>query len=745
MATLVLSAVGTAIGGPIGGALGALLGQSVDRNLLFKPKGREGPRLSDLAVQLSTYGKQIPRIYGTMRVSGSVIWATDLKESKKKSGGGKGRPSNTVFSYSVSLAVALSSRPIKEVRRIWADGKLLRGASGDLKVQAKMRLYNGYGDQPADPLIAAAEGVAVTPAHRGTAYIIFEDLHLADYGNHIPSMTFEVVADAGDISIVEIADDLSGGLIGGTIEQSIVGFSAAGDSVRGVLETMSATIALAAAGTGERLILKDLGNASDNSSVTEINDPVAELNNKTKAILEYVKKTAATIPHSLAVRYYEPEREYQTGLQRAFNIGVLDKKTVRRNDVIEFPAALSASKAKALIEMKVLSQYFGRDKIEVTTSWSQADIGPGTLVSIKHATGRNFSGLWRVENWELEQGAIRLSLARHNRMSSSGVSQADPGRSVSDTDQAIGVTRLLLMDLPSLDGKLAQHAQVFVAAAGTESGWRSAALSISQLGDSVVDEMGVTAAAAIMGSSTTELAANQGPLFDEHNKVIVRLLHKDMELEDADYVQLRAGRNLAMIGTEVLQFGRAKPLGDNLYELSQFVRSIGGTEASALTHQIGDDFILLDPTALRQIDRRYSETGQSISVLGQGVADVLATRKDITVCGRALNPWSPVHGRSEHQANGSVMCSWVRRTRSGGLWQDKRDVELGEDEEAYRVILTPAPSGIAKSVVVKKTEHIIPASDIANFLSNGAIKLNVAIVQMGTAGDSAPLEFSTNL
>src|SRR5690606_10116126 len=126
MATLVLTAVGTVLGGPIGGAIGAIAGQVFDQNILLKPKGRQGPRLNDLAVQTSTYGTQVPKLFGTLRVAGTVIWATDLREERNKSGGGKGRPSTTTYSYSVSFAVLLSGRLIRAIRRIWADGNLLR-------------------------------------------------------------------------------------------------------------------------------------------------------------------------------------------------------------------------------------------------------------------------------------------------------------------------------------------------------------------------------------------------------------------------------------------------------------------------------------------------------------------------------------------------------------------------------------------------------------------------------------------
>ena len=56
MATVVLTVVGSVLGGPLGAAIGASIGQVVDHAVLFKPKGREGPRLSDLRIQTSRYG-----------------------------------------------------------------------------------------------------------------------------------------------------------------------------------------------------------------------------------------------------------------------------------------------------------------------------------------------------------------------------------------------------------------------------------------------------------------------------------------------------------------------------------------------------------------------------------------------------------------------------------------------------------------------------------------------------------------
>ena len=85
MATLVLSTVGTLLGGPVGGAIGSLVGQSIDQQL-FGPGARHGPRLGDLSVQTSSYGSAIPKVFGTMRVAGTIVWSTDLQEQMQTTG-----------------------------------------------------------------------------------------------------------------------------------------------------------------------------------------------------------------------------------------------------------------------------------------------------------------------------------------------------------------------------------------------------------------------------------------------------------------------------------------------------------------------------------------------------------------------------------------------------------------------------------------------------------------------------------
>jgi len=160
---------------------------------------QEGPRLGNLQVQASTEGMPIPEIAGRMRLSGQVIWATNFREvvtteTSTVGGGGKGgggggggtTVQSTTYTYYANFAIGLCEGVIDRVGRVWADGKQL-DMSG-----VTMRVYRGTADQEPDPLIEGIEGADSVPAYRGTAYVVFDNLQITQFGNRIPQLNFEV-------------------------------------------------------------------------------------------------------------------------------------------------------------------------------------------------------------------------------------------------------------------------------------------------------------------------------------------------------------------------------------------------------------------------------------------------------------------------------------------------------------------------------------------------------------------------
>ncbi len=209
MATIVLQTVGSVVGGMVAGplgamagrALGGLAGAAIDNSLFSggdNTKYVEGPRLKEIDGLTSSEGAAIPRVYGRARIGGQLIWATRLLEVANtkversgtqggKSMGGGQKTSTTTYSYFANLAVGLCEGQIGFIRRVWADGREI-----DLTT-ITMRVHRGSETQAADPLIVAKEGSAHAPAYRGLAYVVFERLPLADYGNRVPQFSFEIV------------------------------------------------------------------------------------------------------------------------------------------------------------------------------------------------------------------------------------------------------------------------------------------------------------------------------------------------------------------------------------------------------------------------------------------------------------------------------------------------------------------------------------------------------------------------
>lgn len=188
----VVPGVGTMIGAEIGWTIGGIAGA-----LIFRQKG---PNPADIRIQDSAYGKAIPLVYGMYRVAGNMIWAGQpYVEDPGKGAGGKGPQQQKVH---MSFALGLCAGPITSVRRIWANGKLIydvsnpsnfAAISGSNQMVSNFTVYPGDETQEPDPTMQAALGINATPAYRGLAYVVFNSLDLSQWGNYLPSFTFEVI------------------------------------------------------------------------------------------------------------------------------------------------------------------------------------------------------------------------------------------------------------------------------------------------------------------------------------------------------------------------------------------------------------------------------------------------------------------------------------------------------------------------------------------------------------------------
>lgn len=693
MATLVLTAVGNFVGGPIGATIGALIGQQIDGRI-FAPKAAQGPRLKELAVQTSQYGAAVPALFGRMRVAGTITWSTDLIESKNKSGGGKGRPSTVQYSYRVSFAVALSSRRALRLGRIWADGRIIREEGGPLAPGGTLRFYSGAGEQMPDPLIAADVGADQCPAYRGLAYAVVEDLPLGDFGNRIPSLTFEVIADEAAVRLSDIAAYFTGGaLVLPADGAHYVGFAAEGDS-------LDALIGPLLAAEGHML-------APSTTPVTIPDVRVVWLNNNAQDEDAAAVQAAPTPPAPLALRYYDPARDYQIALQRSRT-----GDHARAVASVDVPAAMTTDAAYALAEG--MAQRAGRAAqiIERILPEILADSLPvGARFAIAGA-----GALWQVSEREWLNGAVRITAQPARGAAPVGESGAAGLGAVAGLN-ASGETQFVALELPPITP---QTPAVMLVAAGTEAGWRGAMAYASVSG--VDTPLGWIARGAVMGALAQDLPAHNGLLVDT-GTLTVELLHADMELPSGANT---TAQPLLWVAGEVMSYATATPETATRWRLSGLTRAL--YNSAAPERGIGARVVLLEGDMPHwPLDTAALPLGQSMAFTAEGAGDIAPATAALTLTHLSRRPSAPVHGRAV-RSGGALTLSWHRRTRAAHLWQDFTDAPLSESTERYRVAFVGSTTAALESTAPMLTLSQIPAGATA-----------VDIRQIGDFGASDPL------
>ncbi|WBY16846.1 phage tail protein [Erythrobacteraceae bacterium WH01K] len=708
MATLLLTAVGTMVGGPLGGAIGALAGRQLD-SAIIGGGSRGGPRLKELDVSTSSYGQPIARHHGVSRSGGSIIWATDLVESTQSSGGGKGRPSTTSYSYSISFAVALSSRPIRGIGRIWADGNLLRGAGGDLKAGGTLRLHTGEAGQQPDPLIASAQGEAA-PAFRGTAYAVFEDLQLGDFGNRIPALTFEVLADDGDVDLASIVAPSGAGLAAGSALEGLTGFAAEGGPVAGQLSLLGQLYPLSVEATGDTLRVSrpQIGpDAEDDIPLLPIQSVGAwEGEDFGQADGIAARRTVSGGPDITGVRHYDPARDYQPGIQRAGG-----QAPRGRPEIIEFPATLSATRASALANEAAERSVLEGERI----AWRMAEIdpaiGPGRHVRLP---GRH--GIYRITSWEWRERAVELELvkAAEHRSSASQDTEADPGRITPPADIVAGPSRLMAFGLPWNGSGDPNTPRVFAALTTSPPGTSAMLHTVEQ--DQLVP-LAPVRGNALQGALEEPLPPSPALRYEGGSALLVRCAGDDSRLAPASLEALANGANRLLVGREIVQFSRPAPLGEGLWKLEGLLRGRGATEGAASAgHAAG--------TPVAFLDERLAALDPAIATAGPPALAAIALGDNQPVEAIALDPLcslrppSPVHPVFSRQANGGVSLRWIRRARGAWTWPDGVDAPLVEESESYLVGIGPLASPHA-SWVTSSPAFVIDGEAIADLAATG--------------------------
>lgn len=602
MASIALGIVGGVIGGIAGGPGGAALGWSIGTvvgGLLFPPHmdGGDRGRLDDLRVTGSTYATMIPRVWGTMRLGGNIIWATDLVEhSSSESVGGKGGGGSvTNYTYTVSMAVAVCRGPITKVTKIMGDTDVIYDETAGA-LPPNVRVYLGDEAQIRDTYmqgVLVAAGKAC-PAHRGVAYVVFQDFDLSKWGNRIPNLNFEVVAPNATVGGVLADVFADAGLSAGEYDvlaatAVVTGF--AQGSVQTAKQVVEPLVLYAAADLVEvdgKVVYVPRGGAAAASLPWDELGAGPYGRSADPVRVSSTRGQEFELPSRVTVEYYtydaDPaKRTMEQGVQGAIRFA---KQQLKGVETFSFPMAMTDDEARRLAERLLYQRWAERNvhKTPVLPKWMW--LAPGDVLTLPVAGGTDgtpaMTARCRVVSMELAPfGEVGLVLAQD---SASVLTQVVSGGTTTD-DANSGVSGGVLASRAwSGNALLDAHAQesapgLYLAACGAQ-GWGGCTVWLSRDGGLSWQHIETISEYTPMGRvvSPPLPPATGEAVFDAVNYVDV-VMYRGVP-QSVGYWDVIGGANAVLVGDEVVQFMTATLLDSatSKYRLSNLLRGLRGTD-----------------------------------------------------------------------------------------------------------------------------------------------------------------------
>jgi len=699
MATAAFGALGAAIGGNIGtgfASLGWTAGVMVG-TYLFQPKTdqvvSEGTRLGDLKITSSSYGKDIPKVMGNFRLSGNVIWALPINETKHidegEGSGGKGGaeadgPIYITYAYDATWAVAFCEGEIEGIRKIWLDNVLAYDYNDPINsVLDGSNSYFYIGDTSQTPNWIIQGKQPNTPAYRNVVYIVLSAIQLEKYGNRIPSVTIETVGKGSNLSsgsLSKLSDVILDLCLDAGLSATDANLSE-GDSVlvngffsskaakpRDLIDILLTVYNFILYEKDFTLYLKDLN--IDDSIVI----PEEALGANSDFDIEFNRLQELDLAKSFTVKYANASSDYSTSTQTAYRID-----TKATNEIVkEFPMAMTDNFAKQLAERLLSKNWIERTNYKFSLTYEYRDLDIGQLVVLPI-----YDVQVRLTSITLtEEGVVNCLAVANSLESFNSIAQgSDTGGNGAVLLPDAGVTDFFVLDIPTLNNNFINHVGLYCGASGASISWKGANIYHRSSAGTPL-----TTGAALVGethhfANVTVLSDASANKFDRVNSIVV---------DSPNYVipsivesEVLNGNNYILVGNEILQYTTSTLIAADRYKLEGLLRGRRGTEHETANHVADEIVVILNSTTMEfisnPINSSYYYSAITFGKFEENATDEVAIHNS----GNNLRPLSPWYLRTKNQTNNDIDIVWMRRSRyvSGYL----KTLPIVDTPETYKL------------------------------------------------------------
>lgn len=545
-----------------------------------------------------------------------------------------------------------------------------------------IRIYKGTSTQDPDSLIEQFEGTGNVPGFRNTAYVILERLALADFGNAVPRLEFEVEAQDGitvgdAINTLCLRHGLSSSQVDTTgllYDECLLGYTMSGP-IEGVKAIEPLLLAFNI-GANEPETVLTFFSREDAPTITVDADDLASYedsqgNRKTrrKDIQEF------DLPEAVEVSFLDGDFDMQEatrGYRRR-------DTTVKSVMTLSLPLTLTREQAKTVALQTLWNRWSERQEVSLTLPYRYLTVVSGDVLS---AEGKEIvltqSDLG--QNMLIEAtGVVRSS----ETFEVDAIVDTPPLPPAPDVDLP-GVAVAFLIDTHA---STSEHLQTlgFYAGVAMEGGEFEGVTLYSSNDDSTYSVEHVFDTEATIGYIDGTLADGPVNQWDRENTLTVVLYSGTLESKSAE--EVLNGANHMFVGEELIAFQTATLTDTNTYELSVLLRGRRDTLEFMATHSANELVCLADFSSGGFIPFDLSSIGTTryFKAVPPGGSIDDAETQTLVLDGNSLRPFAPAHIEGTRDGGNDLTVTWTRVSRGLVRLFTTSDLPLLETSESYEI------------------------------------------------------------
>lgn len=329
----------------------------------------------------------------------------------------------------------------------------------------------------------------------------------------------------------------------------------------------------------------------------------------------------------------------------------------------------------------------------------------------------------RITKCDVNDGFQSYTLLRDRQSNyTSNVEGIPAAPQTQPPSSVVGPTLLEILDIPLIrDADDNVGLAYYVAIAGATQAWNGAQVELSLDGGANYVDAATSSSGAVIGELVTSLADHPAEFPDEVSSCVVRIHTWGGELEESDLEGLLNGRNLAIIGDELVQFASAQETSaEGDWELSYFLR--GRLGSTSVAHASGERFVLLARESLFLVPANLVDLGRTLTFRATSIGATVdtATIESMTFTGRTQRERA-VGYLEAHRDGSNVVISWQGVGRLGAGVSTAHGTRFS----GYRVTVSEATSN-ADSVTTTTTSQgaTIDVSSLSGTLRISVLQIN---------------------